>query len=380
MNGKPIFVLEPQMEGVQHAPFNAALLHALVLAHPDIPITFQSLSEHMTAVRSILQEHESALTRRIEWRSMDRPKNRGILTRWLHGQRMIRQVLSTGNRILFCSVSRMQLLQLKRSMRPSDVVRVVLHGDIDRLDHPAEKGFLERFLSLHRVILRPNPVGLRYLLLGESIRRCIPAAFKAALANSGVIDHPYHFPVLSSDDSVGTENGLIFGTFGNTGNGEMLEEVARRVRKEDASVGFRLVGYLSGPEAVERVGKVVEGATDKALSREEFQQRAHALTHTLWLAPSDGFRLRASGTFFDALAHLKPLIYTANPYIDSYDAEAAGIGFRCASVDEVVRVILQLASENRPAEYEAMKRAMIRFRERFTPASLARRLPSELLW
>jgi len=380
MNVKPICVLEPQMEGVHHAPFNAALLHAIALTYEEVPITFQGFPEHIGVVRSILEQHEPGLSERIVWYAMELPKNRGVLTRWLHGQRLIRQVLATRSRVLFCSISRMQLLQLKRAMRGDDVVRAVLHGDIDRLARPVEKGLLERFLSLHRVLLLVNPAGLRYVLPGESIRRCIPEAFQDALANSGVIDHPYHFPPAAGEDEVGIEGGLIFGTFGNTGKAEMLEEVARRVRMEDETVRFHLVGFLSDAEAVERVGTFVDGATDQPISRKEFLERARTITHTLWLAPADGFRLRASGTFFDALAYLKPLVYTANAYVDSYYADAPGIGIRCETVDEVVAAILKLASDKSSAEYDAMKREMVGFRERFTPAALALRLPEALLW
>ena len=116
------------------------------------------------------------------------------------------------------------------------------------------------------------------------------------------------------------------------------------------------------------------------MAQEVFQERAQGLTHTLWLSAPDSFRLRASGTFFDALAYAKPLVYTANPYIDPYFAEEPGIGVRCLDLAAVPAAIAEFAASRTPELDGAAQAAMLRLRERFTPAALARTLPQALGW
>jgi hypothetical protein len=124
----------------------------------------------------------------------------------------------------------------------------------------------------------------------------------------------------------------------------------------------------------------VEGVTDRPISRTEFIERAKGITHALWLAPPNSSRLRASGTFFDALAYGKPIIYTANAYVDSYYASEPEIGLRCETVEDVPAAILETSRSYSPTEYSRRQAAMERLRHRFSPSAIAATLPSALKW
>ena len=365
------------MENLFHAPFNAALLHAVVLAYPGVAVSFSALAGHAQAVRGLLLQHAPELVAKIEWRVRAADAGSGMVARWLATRRLLRASFAPGERVLFCSISRMQLLALKRQMRPRDVARAVLHGDLDRIAEPVSERFPASLFALNNVLLKPQPAGLRLLLLGDSIRQHLPGPFKAALADAGVIDHPYHFPAIEPLPAGGA---TVLGTFGNTGDGRMLEAVAQAVKASDPEVRFRLVGFLADDAAVARLAPWVEGAGRVPVAQEVFAERARGLTHTLWLSAPESFRLRASGTFFDALAYGKPLVYTANPFIDPYFAHEPGIGVRCADLAAVPAAIVQLAANRTPATDAAAQAAMARLRERFAPAALAGRLPAALAW
>jgi hypothetical protein len=370
-----IAVVEPQMEGLFHAPFNAALLHALLLAGPEAAVSFHSFREHARVVRGILDEHAPGLAERVEWRAVPFAAGGSMIARWRRSGQAIRTLLDRRERLLFCSISRMQLLQLKRAMRQGDQVRAVLHGDLDQIERPRASLPMRPF-TLERVLLRPQPAGLRYLLLGESIREHLPERFSGLRANARVIDHPYHFhPLRPAAARV-----PVFGIFGNCGDGRLLEEVARAVKAANPAVRFRLVGFLSDRAAVERLRPFVEDVGDRPIPRETFHARARETTHALWLAPPGSFRLRASGTFLDALAHATPLIYTANPYIDQYLAGSQAVGVRCASVEDVARAVLEATATHTNEAYGARRKAVASLRERFSPVALAGRLSAALEW
>ncbi len=117
-----IAVVEPQMDGIFHASFNAALLHTVALAYPDASISFRAFPEHLHIVRGILEPYAPEQVQRIEWRATPPPPSASLLARWRHSGRALREILSAHEPVVFCSISRMQLLQLKRIMRPGDVV------------------------------------------------------------------------------------------------------------------------------------------------------------------------------------------------------------------------------------------------------------------
>jgi len=374
-----IAVVEPQMEAMFHAPFNAALLHAVALAYPGVAVSFRGFPDHLRIVRGILEQQAPEAAQRIEWRVTPLAGAGSLIARWRQAGRVMREVLRAKERVVFCSISRMQLLVLKRAMRDGDDVRAVLHGDLDQIAQPPRERFPMSLMSLHRVLLQKNAGTLRYVLLSESIRAHVPQAFAAAFANAGVIDHPYHFFPLQ-EASHALPKPMVLGMFGNTGDGRLLEQVARAVKAANPEVRFRLVGFLADDAAVERLQPFVEDVGAVPISREVFLERAEGVTHTLWLATTDSFQLRASGTFFDALAYAKPLVYTANPFIDPYYAMEPGIGVRCETMGDVPGSILELAACSTVEEYAAARAAMLRLRKRFTPHALAERLPASLGW
>ena len=377
---QPIAVVEPQMEELFHAPFNAALLHAVALAYPAAPLSFRAFPAHTRVVQSILDQHAPELSQRIDWRTLPAVSSGSIFTRWRHSSRIIRDILASQERVLFCSISRMQLLQLKsqlRTRRHKLPVRAVLHGDIDQLDGPPRERFPKNLFALQRVLLNPHPPALRYLLLSESIRANIPQPFQQVFANAGVIDHPYHFRQIQPS----APGPLTFGIFGNCGDGRLLEAIASRVKQANPALRFRLIGFVSDQAAADRLRPFLEeDVAPHPISREIFIERAQNITHTLWLAPYADYRLRASGTFFDALSYAKPLLYTANPYIDNYFALEPGIGIRCETIDEVPQAILHLTASYTPQSYSEAIAAIERLRRRFTPEELAKTLPAILDW
>jgi hypothetical protein len=371
-----IAIVEPQMEEFFHAPFNAALLHAVVLAYPEIPVSFRSFPSHARVVRGILDQNAPGFSARILWLTEAKPRPHSAIARWLQSRRAIREVLHSGERILYSSISRASLLQLKFAMRDTDRVRAVLHGDLDQIETPSTKPFPKNLFTLEKVLFRPHPPGLRYLLLSRSIQDNIPPRFREALANSSAIDHPYHFfptqPLAPFPP--------VLGIFGNSGDGELLFQVASMVKAINPGVRFRLIGFLSGPAAVERLRPFIEDVSDQPVSREAFIKRAKNVTHALWLAPPNGFRMRASGTFFDALSYAKPLIFTANSFIDPYFAQEPGIGTRCETIADVVAAILALAANDPGDAYGLSIAAIERLRIRFTPESVAKMLTAALAW
>jgi hypothetical protein len=366
------------MRGVFHAPFNAALLHAVALAYPDRSVSFHAFPEHSRVVRQILEQNAPPILERIEWHQIPPPNAKSLPARWLESRRIIREAVSSAGNVLFCSISRMQLLHLKKFLlkRNRPQVRAVLHGDLDRITEESKESFPASLFSLERVLLMDHPPALRYILLSDSILQNVPEKFRQALSQSSWIDHPYHFPPIQPT----APESLVFGTFGNTGDGRFLEQVARQVKAADPSVQFRLIGFLSDQQTVDRLRPLIEDATDQPISRETFIHRARSVTHALWLAPPDSFRLRASGTFFDALAYGRPLIYTANAYVDPYFSLEPEIGVRCLSLEAVAPAILELVQNHTDVGYLQAQKAIERLRRRFTPEELAKTLRERLAW
>ena len=376
--GREIRVVEPQIAHVGHSPTNAAFLHTAFLAFPSYRVSYSAMPEQLRAVRDILDRYAPEIVEKIEWRTIEEPSENGQRAWWRWSWRTIKGYLGKDERVLFTSLSRMQIFQTKWLMRlhPGAQIRVVLHGDLEELLHPRRDRFPLSLLSVANVLKSRTPKGLRYLLLGRSIFENVPAEFHELTDHAGIVDIPSHFP----DFVPQPVDELVFGTFGNSGEGHELEEVVRAVKAQRPNVRFRLVGFLSGPEPVARLAPFVERADFAPLTRAQFIENAREVTHTLWVTRPGGFRLRASATFFDALGIAAPLVYTRNPYIDAYRDAAPGIGWPCADTEAVIREVVRVADAFDPEAYREQQAAMLRFRTRFLPENQTDALRTATGW
>ena len=372
-------VVEPQMTNLFHAPFNAAFLHTIALGFSSTKLVFHAQQAHLEAVLQIIQDHAPAVAERISWQPLPAEVPGSPLQRWWRTRRVFRSLLAEADPLIFCSISRLQLLVLKLLMGPGDIARCVLHGELESVLR--EDRFPAKFVSLRHALATEQPAGLRYLLLGVSIARNLPRSVRDGMGEPGVLDHPYHFPQEPAAPKR-LANGLVIGIFGNTGDARVLERVARAVLAKTNRVRFQLVGFLQDDATARRIEDVVTGGTAIPISRAHFRERAQGLTHALWLAEPGGFRVRASGTFFDALAYQLPLFYTANAYLDAYGIAEVGAGVRCASIDATAEAIVRLAeeadSQTIQAAYEKQVGAIQTFRERFSPEALATQVAAAL--
>ena len=363
------------MQNLFHAPFNAALLHTVALAYPEAAVSFWAEPGHMDPVREVLREHAPELLEQITWRELPVTAKNSLFAKGKHNRHIFRELLGSGDRLLFCSVSRLQLLQLTQMVQRGMQVRVVLHGELDHLLHAAADRFPGSLLSLPRILQRKKAARLGYVVLGRSIHESIPEPFQKLFAHAAVIDHPYHF--LAPER--GLPGPLIFGIFGKTGHGYLLEAVGRRIQEVAPGTRLRLIGFVN-PQAVDRLRPLVEEVEDRPIARSTYIERARSITHVLWLSERDAYDLRASGTFFDALSYGKPLVYTANRYIDHYIALEPEVGLRCESSDDVPEALLELSRTFDQERYAAAQRALLRLRERFTPEAQAVLLPAAFAW
>ncbi len=256
-------------------------------------------------------------------------------------------------------------------------MRAVLHGDLDRITEESDESFPASLFSLKRVLLMDHPP--RYATSCSVARsfKTFLKRFRQALSHSSWIDHPYHFPPIQPT----APDSLVFGTFGNTGDGRLLESRSL-VRSRPSILPSSSVWSVFFPTSrlADRLRPLVEDVTDQPISRESFIQGARSVTHALWLAPPDSFRLRASGTLFDALAYGRPLVYTANAYVDPYFALEPEIGVRCLSLEQVAPAILELVHNHTDMRYLQAQKAIERLRRRFTPEELAKTLRERLAW
>ncbi|RPH34323.1 hypothetical protein EHM92_07865, partial [bacterium] len=348
---RSVCVCEPQCKGFEHGPTNTAILHMVLLAFPGATITFAAEDEHGQRVRANLSLADPESTARVCWERISIPPRMSHGAERLRSEfRTLRQVFALASKqkadlVFFSSATALGLLVLKLLLlvrRPRFRVLAMLHNVLGSLETVTRKRF-SRFRGLPAVFSLPQPSGLRFIALGESIFRHLQAIQPRAARHFDVLDLPHEW-VASGPGHNSASEPVRFGFLGvSQGKGfQTFARVVAGVRAAEPSAQFSLVGHLNSTEDCTLYRKITEDAECAPLSDEEYRRRGLALTYAVWTADPEHYGLVASATFLDTLSMVKPCIYLRNPYIDSYAARMGDIGYGCSTVQEMQGQIISL--------------------------------------
>ena len=380
-------LVEPQCCGFEHATFNAALLHTVLLAYPDTCVSFMGETEHLEWVRSDLVRIAGVDAHRVEWREILIParkrggwKRLGSELRWC--RRVLRQASKDGaNCLVLCSITDTGLLALKALMHlqgTSVPVLAVPHSILNSILGRQPRKPWNWLISLRHVLMLPHPKCLRYIALGGSIYRALAEALPNATPHFRTLDPPYLWHHGSTLDDIGEVQVLRFGYLGvGTKGFDLFYRLASDVQGAKCEKPYELmmIGFLTGQGSDLISGQeLVKGVSYTPLSREEYSQRASSVTYAVGTWRPEGYRLTASVSFLDAMSYVKPGIYLRNPYIEYYFGKMGDIGYLCDTYEEMRDVMISVLNEFPFARYRQQCENIRHGRRIFEPQVLAPQL------
>ncbi len=353
-----VTLLEPQCRGLQHVPFNASLLEALLRSMPDANVVFDAEPSHAANVRRALETSPTA--GRITWKStfgrITGNETIGQLPRILRtGFRLARHCRGEQVDLLLLCSSTSTLLAALAAARPrSTAVVAILHACVAELLFNPFTQCLRNPLSMHTVARLPVPRGMRAVVLGAPILDNLKSK-GLAKARWASIDHPVSRvldnPVFPQPPPV--RFGYLAGFERNdAGARQMLERVRKATCCEITWIGR-------------------DSETSEALTPEEYAERLRNVHYAVWLGDPASYRLKASASFLDAIAMGKPLIYLKNDFINYYHAHRGPLGFPAADTDEIERILTRLTAAPLGDDYNRLARSALSAARSFSPEAIA---------
>ncbi|MCX6971996.1 MAG: hypothetical protein NTV93_17840 [Verrucomicrobia bacterium] len=352
-----ITLLEPQCTGLQHVPFNAALLRTVSLAMPDANLVFSGESEHAASVRRALEEFLPG--QNITWQSafggiVRGESVAGIPRLWSDAFRLCQHCRKEKVDVLILCSASPALLAAIAAMRPRPTaVLVFMHACLAQLRfHPVTQ-CLRNPLSMHAVARISMPSGLRVIVLGQPILDNL-RAMGLASNRWASIDHP----CLNMQEEPPTPPSPVrFGYLaGFERSDSSTREMLERVRSA-TGCGINWIGR--------------ESALSEALPTDEYQRRLGESHYAIWLGDAISARLRASATFLDAIAMGKPLIYLKNDFIGYYDSHRGPFGFPVSSAAELESQLISLARAPLDDAYKRLSQTALAASRTFSPETVA---------
>lgn len=317
-------------------------------------------NSHLDHVRRLLTQQEHIPIDYIALAPVSRDTSR--LGRLKHYIGLCQDVFSRADRlkdrrIVFASITAPILTAVKLCLLLHREAKclVVPHAVLESVGVRSSHGWPSWF---HMAFAKGNSVRLRYLILGESIRRNL-AINAPEVSNLITIDHPYFFapPVEFSPFRNQT---IRFGSLG-VGHRGKGTDILLRIAQEFATREFRykpefwLIGSVVDDTIDVQSTPLIAPSAGNPLTQEEFDYHASQQDYTLFLYPSNSYSRTASGAFFDAVSHVKPIIAISNPFFAYYFERFGDIGYLCQDVESVKRTIHAILTEPPGERYDRQK-------------------------
>jgi hypothetical protein len=368
-----IAVVEPRCQGLEHAPFNAALVTMAAAMWPHAAIDVIAEAGHLASIRELILGARASTLERIEWRAATIPDRASTgVKRLIATERLFsslhRQFRAAMPHALFVATADPQSIASLKIRLHTRWRGLPTFAVFHELLGVLKKRRSRKRLSLEAAVLIPHPRTLRYVVLGENILDHLSQMAPSLAARTIAIDHPS----LMGDVSYGGKAAapvppLRFGFIGGGRNAKGFREfieLAQAIQRDHPTVAFEVIGSVKGVPASDNPNLVW---SDEKLPFPEFITRLRGLSHVIWLGTARHYDLVASGSLADAVCLEIPVICQSGPFVDHFFNRFGDIGVRGDTPDDIRQYVRGLAMEFDAGRYRKQKQALERAKSLLTP-------------
>lgn len=364
----------------EHAPFNAAIIAAVLEASSSDQVVFHGEREHLDIVRQSLKKANIDFTR-IRWEEIQPgPRHAGFWRGLLSSLPLIFGTLFRQSKdvehFFFTGLSLSGIAALKcfvLMFRPKYKVSLVNHGELARL------------LSSRRwaPLLTIARSRVRHIVLGEGIRDIVIRRFPS-LQNSLVgIQHPYLFPSINEHVSPPTIDIPCFAFLGLADESKgfpIFQEIAKSISEQfPRSAKFVFIGHFTPSQLSTEMNEWRNELTrymdtpgsNTHLPRAEYEIQLSNVTYVVMPYDPVEYSLIASGSMLDCFAALKPWIALRNSEFEMITKKVGNVGYLCDSTAEMARLMIDIVKDFPAEQYRLQCQNLQSGRKLFSPALAA---------
>lgn len=377
-----IAVIEPRCWGLEHVPFNAALIATALEAFPAAQLDLYGEATHLEAVKELLSHTRPGPVERVNWHRIEIPAR--TVNGWTRFAD-VRALFTTLDRELqsrppsgiaiattdpqVLSFLKVRLLTSWGGIRAIAVCHELLAVLGRRRVRSA------RWWGLNAALAAPHPRNLTYMVLADSIRANLETLAPRMARRVIAVDHPSLMGDMPAFNSPTEVPQLRFGFVGGGRNAKGLQafvDLAVAVRRDHPQVVFEVVG--SAPADIPHSALAQLTWSNQKLPLTEFISRLRGLSHAVWLGDPVHYRLVASGSLVDTIALGIPVICLKGPFVDHLFGRMENIGVRCDTLRDVQREVLNLVTHFSTESYRRQRETLLEVRASLAPETWALQL------
>jgi hypothetical protein len=380
-----IVLFEPQCAGFAHEQFNAGFLLGYSLAYPENKIIFFGERDHIKCIKNIL-ECSNIVLKNVEFTEIKIPKSDSLSSARVTFQyyKLFKKVLSFAieNRCIgfvLLSIYSYNLIPLKVILIDDYYralsIHIVMHGTlefikrksalfpnsilrdfsyplteyIDKIRIPKEEQYnnylYEKLFKLS--VLLPSNRNITYYVFREDTLEKLKKYLPQVFLHFRCVDLPYIYKIKDSNTNYRRNTDTkLFATIGK-GDSAAVRNIVNRLSADKKNVKryeIRIIGGGGNDTEIRGIREIKFVGSGRRLTREEIEEQIRDVQYVLFFYNEDSYELSTSGSFFDAVAYGKPIIFLKNVCFDFYYRKYK-FGYRCDNLDEMITCIKKIIND-----------------------------------
>ena len=354
-----IFVCDFCMRGVGHVPFNSAFIKMLLNIYKEDVVYFAECEQAKNVLHAVSSHRASASSINIHcpvgWRVVFADLWNSVILLWVFFKNadMFEHVYILNRLPITMMVGNLANYIIKKK------VFNVIHGEVEYLVNPNTTGHTKQYSMLFKVAYKLSTINSIYIILGESIYKCLCVNnISFGRGEVIIIDHPYDYSYKASVNKWEHKDVFNIGCIGSATrrkNSQYLFELRKYTHSKN--VKYSIVGELYSDIEKEFDTNGIEYFSYK-VPGDLYENKIRALDYSLCFYDNKINLALASGSFFDSIKYLKPILaLRGNPFVDYYFEKLGNIGYRFSNVKEMAMFLDHLSSDE-GTQYECQINAL----------------------
>lgn len=278
--------------------------------------------------------------------------------------------------------------KLIKSFFPGQMSFLVLHGEVDSVFQLDDFGKPNSFVGkIYKWAFAKKQNLMYYITLSAHGREMLIEDNYLMPDEVISINHPYDYKTDLSKKIVPPSSAKI-ATVGYVGSltkkksglafNDLIRILANRkvVRLQLKVIGTVESSILS--QLSESIFLSKNDLSSTLMARDIYERKIVEIDYALFLFSPEEYTVRVSGSFYDAVAFLKPIIALRCGFLEKVFDEAGDIGFLCDTVEEVAKKISQVGDEVGNDSYLIQVKNMKNYRDKMSIDSISEELKTAL--
>lgn len=370
--------------GTEHVFFNSSIVKIISNNYPKYDLCFWGEKEHCRLVKEELSEMPSIIFHNLP--IIDHSKLKIFISDLWSSIILVCILFKSAKNDKIILLNRLPItlliynvfnIFLKRSTMS------VLHGELESIVNSNVRGMTKYYYELFLMSYAISNSLISYLVLGESIRQNI-RNLNFGKGRLITIDHPYDYGNYEPINCINFQS-LKIGIIGAAmlrKNSQLIFDLAFQTHQKsnNKKVEFVVIGMMDKQVEAFDNGEVVANFVNRRLSKEDYLEAIQTLDYSLLFYDKNINIALASGSFFDCIKFLKPIIsLSGNPFVDYYFERFGNIGYKFHTIEEMSSFISDIVDDHCfKKEYQVQLKNLRRARKELSIDKISEQLEKQM--